>query len=79
MTYGLALPERQAKLNKIAFPDSNLAEVDASLKAGNNLNRLYDLASGRASLATDQAGHYKLGSKGLTIIRHATALHPRRG
>jgi hypothetical protein len=72
-TFGLAVPERQAKLNKIAFPDSNAVEVDAALKAGNNLNRLYELACGQASIARDQAGHYKLGAKGLTIIRHATA------
>jgi hypothetical protein len=72
VTFGLALPERQAKLNKVAFPDSNLAEVDAALKAGNNLNRLYDLARGHASVASDSAGRYKLGSKGLKII----ARHP---
>jgi hypothetical protein len=71
-TFGLAVPERQAKLNKIAFPDSNLAEVDAALRAGNNLNRLYQLACGRASLVTDVAGHYKVGGKGLKIIQHAT-------
>jgi hypothetical protein len=78
VTYGLGLPERQAKLNKIAFPDSNLAEVDAALKAGNNLNRLYELACGQASIAKDPAGRYKLGGKGLTIIKHSTALL-RRG
>jgi hypothetical protein len=71
VTFGLAVPERQEKLNKIAFPDSNLAEVDAALKAGNNLNRLYDLARGCASVASDSAGHHKLGSKGVKIIRHA--------
>jgi hypothetical protein len=70
-TYGLDRPERQTKLNKIAFPHSNLAEVDAALKAGNNLNRLYDLASGHASIATDSAGRYKIGAKGLKIIQHA--------
>lgn len=67
--YGLGLSERQAQLNKIAFPDSNLVDVDAALKAGNNLNRLYELACGCASLATDSTGHYKTGSKGLKIIR----------
>jgi len=69
-TFGLTVPERQTKLNKIAFPDSNLAEVDAALRAGNNLNRLYELACGRASLATDSAGHHKIGSKGLKVIQH---------
>ncbi|MEY2508628.1 MAG: hypothetical protein QOH01_2957 [Verrucomicrobiota bacterium] len=71
VTYGLGLPERQMKLNKIAFPDSNATEVDAALQAGNNLNRLYDLARGCASVAIDSAGHPKLGSKGLKIIRQA--------
>lgn len=69
VTYGLALPERQSQLNKIAFPDCNLAEVDAALEAGNNLNRLYELACGRASVASDSTGSYKLGSKGLKIIK----------
>jgi hypothetical protein len=72
VTYGLDLPKRQAKLNKIAFPDSNLAEVDAALKAGNNLNRLYELACGRASVAMDSTGHYKIGAKGLKVIQHTT-------
>ena len=72
VTYGLGLPEQQVKLNKIAFPDSNLAEVDAALKAGNNLNRLYELARGRASIARDAAGQYKIGAKGLKVIQHAT-------
>jgi len=72
VTYGLGLPEQQVKLNKIAFPDSNRAEVDAALKAGNNLNRLYELARGRASLARDAAGQYKIGAKGLKVIQHAT-------
>ncbi|MEY2482423.1 MAG: hypothetical protein QOK24_951 [Verrucomicrobiota bacterium] len=75
VTYGLGLPERQAKLNKIAFPDSNLAEVNAALKAGNNLNRLYELALGHTSVATDSAGRYKMGSKGLKIGRRSTPIH----
>jgi hypothetical protein len=74
VTYGLALPARQSQLNKIAFPDSNAVEVDAALKAGNNLNRLYELASGQASIAKDSNGHYKIGKKGLMIVRHATAI-----
>jgi hypothetical protein len=40
VTHGLGLRERQLQLNKIAFPDANAAEVDAALRAGNNLNRL---------------------------------------
>src|SRR5471030_1264132 len=74
ITYGLGLRERQLQLNKIAFPDSNAAEVDAALKAGNNLNRLHELACGRASIARDSAGSYKSGGKGLKIVRHATAI-----
>jgi hypothetical protein len=76
LTFGLALPDRQAKLNKVAFPDSNQCQVDAALEAGNNLNRLHDLACGRASIATDSAGHYKTGAKGLKTIRTAIASRP---
>jgi hypothetical protein len=72
VTYGLGLRQRQLQLNKIAFPDANAAEVDAALRAGNNLNRLHELACGRASIARDSAGHYKIGAKGLKIIKHAT-------
>jgi hypothetical protein len=74
VTYGLGLGERQLQLTKIAFPDANAADVDAALKAGNNLNRLYELACGRASIAKDSAGHYKIGNSGLKIVRHATAI-----
>jgi hypothetical protein len=73
ITYGLGLRERQLQLNKIAFPDANAAEVEAAIKAGNNLNRLYELACGRASIAKDSAGHYKIGNSGLKIVKHATA------
>ena len=72
VTYGLSAPEKQSLLNKVAFPDCNTAEVDAALKAGNNLHKLHELASGRASIAKDLAGHYKVGNKGLMIIQHAT-------
>ncbi|HEX7518329.1 MAG TPA: hypothetical protein VF345_13700 [Chthoniobacterales bacterium] len=74
VTYGLGPRERQLQLNKIAFPDANSVELDAALRAGNNLSRLYELACGRASIAKDSSGHYKVGSKGLKIIRHATAI-----
>ena len=72
VTYGLDLPEKQLLLNKVAFPDFNATEVDAALKAGNNLHKLHELASGRASIAKNSAGHYKAGNKGLKIIQHAT-------
>jgi hypothetical protein len=77
VTYGLAVPERQAKLNKIAFPEFNLPEVDAALNAGNNLNRLHELACGLASIKTDSAGHYKMGDKGLMIVRHVAPPNQR--
>jgi hypothetical protein len=56
-------------LNKVAFPDCNLAEVDAALHAGNNLRGLHDLACGHSSLAKDSSGNYKTGGKGLKILR----------
>jgi hypothetical protein len=68
VTYGLAPPERQSQLTKIAFPDCNLAEVDAALRAGNNLRGLYDLACGRTSLA-GSGGRYKQGGKGLKTMK----------
>jgi hypothetical protein len=73
VTYGLASPERQSQLTKVAFPDSNLAEVDAALEAGNNLRGLHELACGCSSLARSSSGLYKQGGKGLKIVRRATA------
>jgi hypothetical protein len=73
VTYGLASPERQSQLTKIAFPDCNLAEVDAALAAGNNLRGLYGLACGHSSLARSSTGLYKQGGQGLKIVRHVTA------
>jgi hypothetical protein len=71
VTYGLGLHEKQLLLNKVAFADFNLPEVDAALKAGNNLYKLHELACGHASIAKDSAGHYKIGNSGLKIIQHA--------
>jgi hypothetical protein len=73
VTYGLASPERQSQLTKVAFPDCNLAEVEAALEAGNNLRGLHDLACGRGSLARNSSGSYKQGGKGLKVVRSATA------
>jgi hypothetical protein len=73
VTYGLASMERQSQLTKVAFPDCNLAEVDAALEAGNNLRGLHDLACGCSSLARSSSGLYKQGGKGLKIVRRATA------
>lgn len=67
--FGLDLPERQAKLDRIAFPETNFAQVDAALKAGNNLDRVHELAVGLASIATDSTGHFKIGRSGLKIVK----------
>jgi len=56
VTYGLGLRERQLQLNKVAFPEANATEIDAALKAGNNLRKLYELACGHASIAKDSVG-----------------------
>jgi hypothetical protein len=72
VNYGLAVREQQLRLNKVAFADCNTMEVDSALKAGNNLKCLYEIASGRASIAKDSAGQYKVGNKGLKIVKHAT-------
>jgi hypothetical protein len=69
VTYGLASPERQSQLTKVAFPDCNLAEVNAALEAGNNLRGLHDLACGRSSLARSSSGLYKRGGQGLKIAK----------
>src|SRR5213078_1689638 len=63
--YGLDRRERQLQLNKISFPDCNWTEVEAALTAGSELERLYELACGKASIARDSAGYYKIGAHGL--------------
>jgi hypothetical protein len=55
-------------INKVAFPDLNFVEVDAALKAGNKLQQLYELASGRASIGQDSNHRYKASNKGLKIV-----------
>jgi hypothetical protein len=72
--YGFAKRARQLLINKVAFPDVNFIEVDAALKAGNKLWQLYQLASGRASLARDSNDRYKPANKGLKIV--ATTVSP---
>ena len=74
VNYGLDRPERQLQLNTIAFPNSNWAEVDAALKAGNKLDRLYELACGSGSIAKDATGNYKIGVYGLKIVKHVSAI-----
>ena len=66
--YGFAKRERQLLINKVAFPEVNFVEVDAALKAGNKLRQLYELASGRASIARDSNDRYKHSNKGLRLI-----------
>lgn len=66
-TYDLNDKERRSHLNKVAFPDTNHAEVDAALKAGNNLNELFKVARGRASIPRDATG-FVLGKRGLKIV-----------
>ena len=68
-TYDLADRERRSHLNKVAFPDANHAEVDAALKAGNNLNQIYNLACGRASVPKTSSGGFVAGKKGLKIVK----------
>lgn len=68
VSHGLYAPQRQSWLSKIAFPDFNEAEVDAAMHAGNNLNRLYEIARGKATIATDSAGNWIRGKKGYRII-----------
>jgi hypothetical protein len=69
-TYGLDCADQQVQLTKIAFPGCNWTEVDAALRAGNKLWGICELALGNASVARDSAGRYKIGAKGLKIIRH---------
>lgn len=75
-TYGLDRPDRQLQLKRIAFPGFNWPEVDAPLRAGNKLPRIYELARGSASIARDAAGHYKIGAKGLKFMKHWRAAAP---
>jgi hypothetical protein len=75
-TYGLDRPDRQRQLNRIAFPDSNWTEVDAARRAGNKLLGIYELARGNASIARDAVGHYRIGAKGLKIVKSRRAAAP---
>jgi hypothetical protein len=67
--YDLVDRERRSHLNKVAFPDANHAEVDAALKAGNNLNQIYCLACGQASIPKTSTGGLMTGKKGLKIVK----------
>lgn len=66
--YGLGSKHRQSWLSRIAFPGARHDEVDAALDAGNNINRLYDIARGKAKIATDAAGNWIRGKKGYRIV-----------
>ena len=76
--YGFAVPARQIRLTKVAFPKCNFSEVDDALKAGNKLHQIYELACGRSSIAKDSAGQYKVGNRGFKTVRHATAIAAQR-
>jgi hypothetical protein len=67
-TYDLSDPERRSHLNKVAFPNTNHDEVDAALKAGNNLNQIYNVACGHASIPRNAVGKFIEGKKGLKIV-----------
>ena len=67
--FGLEDPNRQQQLNRIAFPNLNWPEVDAALAAGNELWLIHELAIGRAAIGRDAAGRYKMGVKGVKIVR----------
>jgi hypothetical protein len=71
VSHGLDSRQRQAWLSKVAFPDARADEVDAALNAGNNLNRLYDIARGKARIATNATGDWVRGKRGYRIIRVA--------
>jgi hypothetical protein len=75
-TYGLDHPDRQLQLTEIAFPDANTMDVDAALQAGNKLHGICELARGNASVGKDMHGRYKIGCKGLKIIRHGKVEAP---
>jgi hypothetical protein len=70
--YGFDSTERQAQLNKVAFPDCNFEEVDIGLEAGNRLHQLYELARGHASVARDSRGLPRKANRGVLIVGHAT-------
>lgn len=67
--FGFAAAERQEQLNKVAFPECNWIEVDAALRAGNRLFAIYELATGRALIARDGDGGFKVGRKALKVIK----------
>jgi hypothetical protein len=66
--YGFYRRERQALINRVAFPNINAAEVEAALEAGNKLGQLYELACGHASIARDANNEYRRGRKGLKVV-----------
>jgi hypothetical protein len=38
------------------------------MRAGNNLNKLYEIARGKATIATDQSGQWVRGKRGYRIV-----------
>jgi hypothetical protein len=66
--YGFDRADRQALINRVAFPEVNATEVDAALAAGNKLAQLYQIACGYASIARDANDEYQGGKKGLKVV-----------
>jgi hypothetical protein len=66
--YGFARAERQALINRVAFPEVNAAEVEAALAAGNKLTELYEIACGHASIARNANDQHQCGRKGLKVV-----------
>jgi len=66
--YGFDRADRQAQINRVAFPEVNATEVDAALAAGNRLAQLYQIACGRALIARNADDEYQRGRKGLKVV-----------
>ena len=71
---GFGKRERQLLINKVAFPDLNFIEVDAALKAGSKLWQLYQLASGRASIARDSSDNTNLQPKVSRLFQYVAQI-----
>jgi hypothetical protein len=66
--YGFDRADRQALINRAAFPEVNATEVEAALAAGNKLTELHQIACGHASIARNANDQYQCGRKGLKVV-----------
>jgi hypothetical protein len=66
--YGFDRADRQALINRAAFPEVNATEVEAALAAGNKLTELYEIACGHASIARNANDQYPVRQKGLKVV-----------